>query len=75
MEDETQGRTPPVVVDPPLDGRRRVMIHGEDVGAAVSATELRGMLDRAGLGGEGTLLDDPGLIEWRGGGPDDWPAT
>ncbi|MFG2196512.1 hypothetical protein [Streptomyces sp. NPDC048639] len=75
MEDETQERTPPVVVDQPLDGRRRVMIEGEEVGAVVSAAELRGVLSRAGLGDEGTVLDDPGLIEWRGGGPDDWPAT
>jgi MFS family permease len=75
MEDETQRRQPPVVVDPPLDGRRRVMINGADVGAAVSADELRGMLRRADLAGEDVNLDDPGLIEWRGGGPDDWPAT
>lgn len=64
-----------MVVDTPLDGRRRVTIHGDDVGAAVSAEELRRMLRRAGLLEEGASLDDPELIDWRGGGPDYWPAA
>ncbi|MES4902463.1 MULTISPECIES: hypothetical protein [unclassified Streptomyces] len=74
MEDKTSDR-PRVVVDEPLDGRRRVVIDGEDVGVVVSADELRGVLRRAGLMAEETRIDDPRLIEWHGGGPDDWPAA
>lgn len=32
-------------------------------------------LPHAGLPAEDTAVDDPGLIEWRGGGPYDWNAT
>ncbi|KAK1180943.1 hypothetical protein B7755_024030 [Streptomyces sp. NBS 14/10] len=74
MEDKTRDR-PRVVVDEPLDGRRRVMIDGADVGVVVSADELRGVLRRAGLITEDAPIDDPQLIEWHGGGPDDWPAA
>jgi hypothetical protein len=75
MSNHNQQRRPPVVVDAPLDGRRRVTIHGNDVGAAITADELRRMLHRAGLAEHHTSLDDPDLIEWRGGGPDVWPAA
>ncbi|GAA2361620.1 MULTISPECIES: hypothetical protein [Streptomyces] len=75
MEDKTEDR-PRVVVDEPLDGRRRVMIDGEDVGVVVTAEELRGVLRRAGvLEEDDASLDNPRLIEWHGGGPDDWPAA
>jgi hypothetical protein len=74
-EENRPRRQPPVVVDPPLDGRRRVTVHGDDVGAAIGQDELRRMLRRAGVAEEDTPLDDPELIEWRGGGPDDWPAA
>jgi len=69
MNDETPAR-PRVVVEDPLDGRRRVRIDGEDVGMVVTPDELRGLLTRAGLTGEDTRL-----IDWQGGGPDDWPAA
>lgn len=75
MDDESQRREPAVVVDAPLDGRRRVTIHGETVGSAVSEEELRQMLRRAGLTEPDASIDDPELVEWRGGGPDYWPAT
>jgi len=67
MNDETPAR-PRVVVEEPLDGRRRVLVDGQDVGVVVSPDELRGLLTRAGI-------DDPHLIDWQGGGPDDWPAA
>ncbi|MET7766086.1 hypothetical protein [Streptomyces sp. NPDC005336] len=74
MKDEPRSR-PQVVVDEPLDGRRRVLIDGEDVGVVVNADELRRLLNRAGVLEEDAPIDDPGLIEWHGGGPDDWPAA
>ncbi|MET7934808.1 hypothetical protein [Streptomyces sp. NPDC005322] len=74
MTDESRSR-PHVVVDEPLDGRRRVLIDGEDVGVVVTADELRRILNRAGLMAEDAPIDDPQLIEWHGGGPDDWPAA
>ncbi|OPF84570.1 hypothetical protein VT50_0200570 [Streptomyces antioxidans] len=74
MEDKTPA-PPRVVVDEPLDGRRRVLIDGADVGVVVSPDELRRLLHRAGVTEEGAPLDDPELIEWNGGGPDDWPAA
>jgi hypothetical protein len=63
--------TPPVIISPPLDGRRRVTIRGDDVGAAAGERDVREMLSRAGFA-EDVPLDDPALIEWQGGGPDAW---
>lgn len=74
MNDETPAR-PRVVVEEPLDGRRRVRIDGEDVGVVVNPDELRHLLTRAGLTAEDAPVDDPSLIDWQGGGPDDWPAA
>jgi hypothetical protein len=39
----------PVVIYPPLDGRRRVQIRGERVGVAVGITDVLEFLRRAGL--------------------------
>ncbi|RNG16625.1 hypothetical protein [Streptomyces botrytidirepellens] len=74
MNDGTPAR-PRVVVEEPHDGRRRVRIDGEDVGVVVNAEELRRLLTRTGLTDEDTPVDDPRLIDWQGGGPDDWPAA
>ncbi|MEV5773818.1 aldehyde dehydrogenase family protein [Streptomyces antimycoticus] len=74
MEDKTPAPAR-VVVDEPLDGRRRVLIDGQDVGVVVSADELRRLLQRAGVLEENATLDNPELIEWNGGGPGDWPAA
>jgi hypothetical protein len=62
----------PVVIYPPLDGRRRVQIRGERVGVAVGITDVLEFLRRAGLDLDAVDLEDPAVIEWRGGGPDDW---
>lgn len=63
---------PPVVVHPPSpSGGRRVTIRGEIVGLAHGLADLREFLRRAGAP-EDAALDDPELIEWRGGGPDVW---
>lgn len=74
MEDKTPS-PPRVVVDEPLDGRRLVLIDGQDAGVVVSADELRRLLHRAGVLEEDAPLDNPELIEWNGGGSDDWPAA
>ncbi len=64
---------PPVVVEPPApDGGRQVTIHGERTGTAYSLFDVLDLVHRAGLPGEDRAVDDPELIEWRGGGPYDW---
>ncbi|MEU5531731.1 hypothetical protein [Streptomyces sp. NPDC020362] len=64
---------PPVVVLPPApDGSRRVTIHGKSVGTAYSLFDVLEFLRRAGVPDEDKAIDDPELIEWRGGGPYDW---
>ncbi|WP_329321694.1 hypothetical protein [Streptomyces sp. NBC_01262] len=62
----------PVVVHELADGGRRVTINGEPVGRATSIADLVEFLRRAGLDEADVILDDPTLIEWRGGGPDVW---
>ncbi|WP_052847252.1 hypothetical protein [Streptomyces avicenniae] len=62
-----------IVVQPPSPGGRRVRAGGEDLGLARSPAELVEFLRRAGLDPDDIRLDDPTLIEWRGGGPDVWP--
>ncbi|MFJ5548745.1 hypothetical protein [Streptomyces sp. NPDC093225] len=62
-----------VVVYPPDDeGRRRVRCDGEILGRARSPADLLEFLRRAGLDPDVVHLDDPLLIEWRGGGPAVW---
>ncbi|MBT2505134.1 hypothetical protein J7I98_04325 [Streptomyces sp. ISL-98] len=64
---------PPVVVEPVSpDGGRRVTIHGERVGVAYHLLDVIEFLRRAGLPEANTSIDDPELIEWRGGGPNTW---
>ncbi|MCQ4082034.1 hypothetical protein NGB36_15820 [Streptomyces sp. RB6PN25] len=63
---------PPVVVYPPQDGARRVTVRGEPVGTAYGLVDLEEFLRLAGLDPDDVALDDPALIEWRGGGPEVW---
>ncbi|MEV6315965.1 hypothetical protein [Streptomyces sp. NPDC051776] len=67
------GQQPPVVVHPPDRGARRVTIRGEPVGKAHAPKDVIEFLRVAGLDENAVELDDPNLIEWRGGGPADWP--
>ena len=63
----------PVIVHPPQeDGGRRVVIRGEHVGTAYTLFDVLEFLRRAGLPEADTAIDDPELIEWRGGGPEVW---
>lgn len=64
---------PPVIVHPlSPDGGRAVAIRGERVGVAYHLFDLLEFLRRAGLPEADTSIDDPELIEWRGGGPEAW---
>ncbi|MFE9021059.1 hypothetical protein ACFYNL_21190 [Streptomyces sp. NPDC007808] len=64
---------PPVVVSPPAsDGGRQVTIHDEPAGTAYSLFDVLDLVHRADLPAEDRAVDDPELIEWRGGGPYDW---
>ncbi|GEB50204.1 MULTISPECIES: hypothetical protein [Streptomyces] len=65
--------TPPIVVHPPSQsGGRRVTAHTESLGTAHRPEDVVEFLRRAGLEPSEIQLDDPNLIEWRGGGPDVW---
>ncbi|WP_129841328.1 hypothetical protein [Streptomyces sp. RFCAC02] len=61
-----------IVVLAPGSRGRRVRAGGADLGLARSPAELIEFLRRAGLDPDDVRLDDPALIEWRGGGPDVW---
>ncbi|MFE7778683.1 hypothetical protein ACFU5O_33330 [Streptomyces sp. NPDC057445] len=64
---------PPVVVHPlSRDGGRRVTITGDPVGLAYHVQDVIEFLRRAGFSDTETAIDDPDLIEWRGGGRDEW---
>ncbi|AUG76364.1 hypothetical protein CFP65_1468 [Kitasatospora sp. MMS16-BH015] len=65
--------TPPVVVRPPTRGvhpYRRVEIYGRLVGKAFTAADVAEYIRRAGV--EDPDLDDPDLVEWRGGDRTAW---
>ncbi|MFK0238617.1 hypothetical protein [Streptomyces vinaceus] len=61
-----------VVYPPDAEGGRRVRVDGEILGRALGPGDLLEFLRRAGLGPDDVRLDDPLLIEWRGGGPAVW---
>ncbi|KPC84653.1 MULTISPECIES: hypothetical protein [Streptomyces] len=66
---------PPVIVYPPSStGGRRVTVRGQIVGLAHGRGEVASFLRRAGLaqGAEEIDLEQPELIEWRGGDLDTW---
>lgn len=67
------GMAAPIVVHPPSPtGGRRVSARGEILGLAHDVADLLEFLRRAGLDPDTIRLDDSGVIEWRGGGPDVW---
>ncbi|MDF3290200.1 hypothetical protein [Streptomyces silvisoli] len=62
----------PLVVHPLQDAGRLMTILNEPVGVARSLRDVEDVLQRAGLNPDEIAMDDPDLIEWRGGGPDVW---
>ncbi|WP_431781685.1 hypothetical protein [Streptomyces chumphonensis] len=65
-----------IIVQPPSpSGGRRVRVGGQILGIAYTTADLLEFLRRAGLDEDEVALDDPGLIEWRGGGPDEWGVS
>jgi hypothetical protein len=65
-------RAPVVVYPPAQGGGRRVRVDGAILGTAYGEADLLEFLRRAGLDPDAVRLDDPELIEWRGGGFDVW---
>lgn len=66
--------TMPVVIYPPdEEGGRRVRIDGAILGRALSVTDVAAILQGAGLRSfDENHVAYSALIEWRGGGPDQW---
>ncbi|MGP4004700.1 hypothetical protein [Streptomyces sp. 8N706] len=65
---------PPVIVHPPSpSGGRRITVRGQIVGLAHGRGDVCEFLREAGLDPSEVALDDPTLIEWRGGDLDHWP--
>ncbi|MCI3277545.1 hypothetical protein [Streptomyces cylindrosporus] len=64
----------PVIVYPPdEDGGRRVRIDGVILGRAFRVRDIVEFLRRAGLEDWDRIdVITSKLIEWRGGGPDEW---
>ncbi|WP_405670468.1 hypothetical protein [Streptomyces sp. NBC_01530] len=61
-----------VVHSPALDGSRRVTEGDETLGVATHADDVGEILRLADL--YVTDVEGSDLIEWQGGGPDDWPG-
>ncbi|MGK5728907.1 hypothetical protein [Streptomyces sp. URMC 124] len=65
--------SPRVVVYPPdSSGGRRVRADGEILGMAYRPADVIEFLRRAGWDEHLFAIDDARMIDWRGGGPDDW---
>ncbi|WP_039630056.1 hypothetical protein [Streptomyces sp. 769] len=63
----------PIVVHPPSPaGGRRVTAAERFLGLARNPGDVEEFIRRAGLHPDDIRLDDPELVEWRGGGPDVW---
>ncbi|MGR4847844.1 hypothetical protein [Streptomyces sp. LARHCF252] len=61
-----------VVHSPALDGSRRVTLGEEPLGVATHADDVAEILRLADLYVTDVAASD--LVEWQGGGPDDWPG-
>ncbi|MFE2850535.1 hypothetical protein ACFXJO_05305 [Streptomyces lavendulae] len=63
-----------VVHAPDSSGGRRVHVDSEILGLAHSIRDVQEFLRRAGLDWDEEQIASSPMIEWRGGGPDSWPA-
>ncbi|MFV0130998.1 hypothetical protein ACLGI4_25380 [Streptomyces sp. HMX112] len=68
-------QAPVVVHRPAADGGRRVTVRGRIVGLAHNDADLVEFLRRTGLEEADSALDDPTLVEWRGGRAHQWEAA
>ncbi|MFF1649104.1 hypothetical protein [Streptomyces sp. NPDC058240] len=66
---------PIVVHRPSPSGGRRVTAYGHILGLAHDDQDLIEFLRRAGLPDAETLIDDPQMVEWRGGRAHQWDAA
>ncbi|MER7986955.1 hypothetical protein ABTY53_15375 [Streptomyces noursei] len=63
----------PIVVHPPEPtGGRRVTGGDRRLGIARQPADVVEFIRRAGMHLDDIRLDDPELVEWRGGGPEVW---
>ncbi|MCZ4514882.1 hypothetical protein O3Q52_43555 [Streptomyces sp. ActVer] len=64
---------PSIVVHPPaLDGSRRVTAGSETLGIAYHLDDVVEILRLADL--DQIEVEESDIIDWQGGGPDDWPG-
>lgn len=61
-----------VVHSPALDGSRRVTYGDETLGVASHIDDVTELLRLADL--YVTDVEDSDLVQWQGGGPDEWPG-
>lgn len=61
-----------MVHEPLPTGGRWVTLGAETLGRAYGIGDLLEFLRRAGMDPDAVRLEDPHLIEWRGGGPGHW---
>jgi hypothetical protein len=64
-----------VVYPPDEQGARRVRVDGAILGRAADLRDLTEYLRRAGLEVDDLDVVRSPLIEWRGGGPEDWEPS
>ncbi|MFD5630803.1 MULTISPECIES: hypothetical protein [unclassified Streptomyces] len=65
-----------VVHTPGLDGSRRVTMGDETLGVAYHLDDVVEILRRAdvGLDLDAIEVEESDIIDWQGGGPDEWPG-
>jgi len=61
-----------VVHSPALDGSRRVTADAENLGVASHLDDVVELLRLADL--DQVEVEESDIVEWQGGGPDDWPG-
>ncbi|MCI4045855.1 MULTISPECIES: hypothetical protein [unclassified Streptomyces] len=64
---------PPVIVHTAHeDGGRYVTVRGKQLGLARSVSDVIDFLCAVGIDLDGEEIATPALVEWRGGGPEQW---
>jgi hypothetical protein len=63
-----------VVHTPALDGSRRVTEGDRVLGIAYHLDDVVEILRQADIDLDAIEVEESDIIEWQGGGPDDWPG-